>query len=233
MDQYEFIEKMESKHWWFVARTNIFKAIIESYDDEIDGFLDVGCGTGNFISKIEPIADDIYGIDPHVYKVCKADDIIKGTAEQLPFDNNTFDFVSCFDVLGHVENPEEVLNGILRVMKPGAFAIITVPAHPLLYGPSDKEHGRLRRFSKRNLNAIINKRYEVVKASYFNMFLFPIYAVIRFFEKVLNYRFIKDQLPNPKLNKFLFKVFSKEKNMLLQKNLPFGMSYMLVLRKRR
>ena len=52
---FDFIDYEEDKHWWFVARTNILKALIESYDDEIENFLDIGCGTGYFLSKVAPI----------------------------------------------------------------------------------------------------------------------------------------------------------------------------------
>ena len=230
---FNFIDYKESKHWWFVARTNILKSQVEKYNDEIENFLDIGCGTGYFLSKISPIAENIYGVDPHEYKNLKIDNVIEGTVESLPFDNNSFDFVSCLDVLEHVQNPEDGLNSILRVLKPGGFAIITVPACQWLYGPHDKDNDHIRRFNKKDFEAMVNPRFEIMKSTYFNSFLFPIEAPIRFLEKITNTSLTKGETENQFLNKLFFKIFNAEKNWLLNHNLPIGISYMIVLRKRR
>lgn len=230
---FDFIDYEENKHWWFVARTNILKAIIESYNDEIENFLDIGCGTGYFLSKIAPIVENAYGIEPHEYNNSKFENIISGTIENIPFDNNTFDFVSCFDVLEHVENPQEALDGILRVLKPGGFAIITVPACQFLYGPHDKEHDHYRRFSKDYFESLVDPRFEIMKSTYFNTFLFPAEAPIRLLERAINQKVTKDSAPSPLLNKIFFKVFNSEKKWLMNHNFPIGVSYMAVLRKRR
>ena len=230
---FEFIDHKESKHWWFVARTNILKAQVEKYNDEIENFLDIGCGTGYFLSKISPIVENAYGVDPHEYKNLKIDNIISGTVENLPFGNNTFDFVSCLDVLEHVENAEEGLNSILRVLKPGGFAIVTVPACQWLYGPHDKDNEHVKRFNKSEFESMINPRFEIMKSTYFNSFLFPAEAPIRLLERMTNKSISKGETENQFLNKLFFKIFNAEKKWLLKHNLPIGMSYMIILRKRK
>ena len=230
---FDFIDYEETKHWWFVARTNLFKSIIESYNDDIENILDIGCGTGYFLSKIAPIAKNCYGVDPHTYKELKFDNIVNGTAENIPFDNNTFDVVTCFDVLEHVQNPQVAMEGILRVLKPGGFAVISVPANQWMYGPHDKENGHVRRFSKKEFESIVNPRFEIMKSTYFNTILYPVEIIIRLMEKMLNIRLTKDEAPNPKLNNILFKIFNSEKKWLLNHSFPFGISYLVVLRKRR
>ena len=40
-------------------------------------------------------------------------------AEQLPFDNGSFDAVVCTDVLVHVPNPQQVIAELTRVVRPG------------------------------------------------------------------------------------------------------------------
>jgi len=52
---------------------------------------------------------------------------VKMDIHQIPFDNNTFDVVMCNHVLEHVESDEIACKEILRVMKPGAFAILQSP----------------------------------------------------------------------------------------------------------
>lgn len=47
----------------------------------------------------------------------------------MPFEDNTFDFVISEDVLEHIEGYEKALREIFRVLKPGGKHIFTVPLH--------------------------------------------------------------------------------------------------------
>jgi SAM-dependent methyltransferase len=47
--------------------------------------------------------------------------------QNMPFDNNEFDVVICNHVLEHVDDDSLAMKEILRVMRPGAFAILLVP----------------------------------------------------------------------------------------------------------
>jgi len=46
---------------------------------------------------------------------------------EIPLDNDMFDMVMCNHVLEHVEDDHKVMKEILRVLKPGGFAILQVP----------------------------------------------------------------------------------------------------------
>jgi SAM-dependent methyltransferase len=47
--------------------------------------------------------------------------------QQLPFSENEFDVVICNHVLEHVDDDTRAMSEILRVMKPGGYAILMVP----------------------------------------------------------------------------------------------------------
>jgi len=73
--------------------------------------LDIGCGKKRW--------DNWYkcpyiGID--IYKESKADIFARGC--WLPFKDNSFSFVSMFSVIEYIENDEEVLREINRVLEP-------------------------------------------------------------------------------------------------------------------
>lgn len=59
---------------------------------------------------------------------------VLGLAEKLPFTNNSFDFVLSEVVLEHVKDPFECAREMIRVMKPGAELICTVPFLQPLHG---------------------------------------------------------------------------------------------------
>jgi len=46
---------------------------------------------------------------------------------QIPVESNYFDAILCIAVLEHVENPEEVVPELYRVLKPGGHLILEVP----------------------------------------------------------------------------------------------------------
>jgi len=99
------------------------------YSDKI---LDVGCGTG-FVSSLYP-SFDITGVDisdgmleqnPYTWK--------KAPAEQLPFPDDTFDFVVCRSLLHHLDDPRLGLREMFRVLKSGGKWVCYDPNHNFIY----------------------------------------------------------------------------------------------------
>lgn len=52
---------------------------------------------------------------------------IKLDVQQMPFEDNSFDVVMCNHVFEHVPNDKKAMREILRVLKPGGWAIMQVP----------------------------------------------------------------------------------------------------------
>ena len=48
----------------------------------------------------------------------------------IPFEENSFDMILCNHVLEHVTDDRRVMREILRVLRPGGFAILQVPLEP-------------------------------------------------------------------------------------------------------
>jgi SAM-dependent methyltransferase len=65
---------------------------------------------------------------------------IVALGEQLPLRDAFFDLVICTQVLEYVEEPRKVIGEIHRVLKPGGFLLLSVPA---IY-PIDSEYDRWR-----------------------------------------------------------------------------------------
>ncbi len=61
------------------------------------------------------------------YRYSYSKDVEIGDIQQLNFPNESFDFVICNHVLEHVDNDDQAIKEIYRVLKPGGFAILQVP----------------------------------------------------------------------------------------------------------
>lgn len=111
--------------------------------------LDVGCGIGHWGFTLAPFLNKdtkMIGIDPEDTWVEKATARAKekglsekchyqvGTAERLPFDDNSFDMVTCQTVLIHVADVDVALKEMVRVLKPGGLLAVAEPNNiaPLL-----------------------------------------------------------------------------------------------------
>jgi|GEM_PF-2385391 len=94
--------------------------IIYEYKRENVMNLDVGCGTRR--------RGDI-GID--IYRKSQAD--IIADAHYLPLRDTSFDSISAYAVLEHVDDPRKVLSEIHRVCKNGGFVKILVPASSRMF----------------------------------------------------------------------------------------------------
>ncbi|MGB8010147.1 MAG: class I SAM-dependent methyltransferase [Terriglobales bacterium] len=87
--------------------------------------LDVGCGKGAQLGKLEACGCRAIGIDsdPLLVKLCGQRGVhaTLGHAEQLPFEDATFDGVICKSVIPYTA-PAAAFREIARVLKPGAVA---------------------------------------------------------------------------------------------------------------
>lgn len=104
--------------------------------------LDVGCNGGSL--GIHLLAKDCHvnGVDivESLVEKAKRRGIYaqKGSAEDLSaFDNDSFDYVMCGEVLEHLYDPFPAVEEAYRVLKPGGKYIITVP-HPSSFMCDDK-----------------------------------------------------------------------------------------------
>ncbi|MFC1625830.1 class I SAM-dependent methyltransferase [Patescibacteria group bacterium] len=93
--------------------------------------LDVGCGFGEFAGVVFDRVE--IGVDISTSDLEKA---LKGKnygkvrwadARNLPFKNNSFGTVTSVSVMEHIENAEDVVKEVARVLKPGGLFVFSVP----------------------------------------------------------------------------------------------------------
>ncbi|WP_437599498.1 class I SAM-dependent methyltransferase [Sorangium sp. So ce590] len=104
--------------------------------------LDVGCGVGHWgrvLGGVLPRAARITGVDRDPVWVEKAAERAAargeaeryryqvGLAEQLPFEGDTFDLVTCQTVLIHAADPAAMIAEMVRVARPGGLVAAAEP----------------------------------------------------------------------------------------------------------
>jgi ubiquinone/menaquinone biosynthesis C-methylase UbiE len=89
--------------------------------------LEVGCGTGLVLSKIQNFARSATGVDlsPGMLEKAQARqlNVTLGSATELPFEDASFDVTCSFKVLAHVPQIERALSEMARVTRPGGMIL--------------------------------------------------------------------------------------------------------------
>ena len=126
---------------------SIHKYISKGKDFKV---LDAGCSTGELVHFVHEFKkSSVYGID--ISK--KAIEIARkrypkynfkvGSVDDLPYKDDYFDYIICYDILEHVDNPRLVLDEFRRVLAPGGHLIIE-------YETADRYNKGLITFDKKN-----------------------------------------------------------------------------------
>ena len=99
--------------------------------------------------------------------------------------SNSIPAISLFNLLEHLEEPTELLQEVYRVLKPGGFLLVSVPAFQFLWSSEDEDLGNFRRQSKSSLkNLIGGEGLSVLSTRYLLASLVP----LAFLSRTIPYR---------------------------------------------
>ncbi len=110
---------------------HVFKLLNLGREDSI---LDYGCNTGRFLDRArKEYRVNAYGVDINDAAIEKARDQFPEvhfsliTNKSLKFPDHFFDAITMNHVIGHLEDPYQVLIELHRVLKPGGKLLIVTP----------------------------------------------------------------------------------------------------------
>jgi 2-polyprenyl-3-methyl-5-hydroxy-6-metoxy-1,4-benzoquinol methylase len=90
--------------------------------------LDIGAGTGDFLTVARKDNWNVTGIEPNEKAKSIAEKKGVSFADDVKtLDNNSFDVITMWHVLEHVPNLEEYISELKRLIKPNGIIIIAVP----------------------------------------------------------------------------------------------------------
>ena len=138
----------EHAQWWIDGFTNgadpeYVEQIIPLAVEELAGrahVLDLGCGDGQIARALAAQGANVLGVDPTQLHIDVAIErgggpqYLLGGATDIPADDNSFDAVVACLVFEHIDQMDEAMTEVARVLKPrGQFSFFL--NHPLLQTP--------------------------------------------------------------------------------------------------
>ena len=235
---YRDISRYEETNWWYVSRRRILQDMFRRVlgGGTAGSVVDVGCGTGANVSVLRQHAARVVGIDIAPEAVAFArekggyTEVLCGDALALPLPDASVDIVVCMDVLEHVDD-EAAAREIARVLRPGGYAFITVPAFASLWNVNDDYSHHLRRYRSQRLGKIFQQAGCVAeKVYYWNCALVvPVWVMARLYRRgqtpLRNNLSYIPGVANPLL-RWLIRA-----ELVAGTHLPFGVSLCAVVRK--
>jgi SAM-dependent methyltransferase len=232
--------RAEESHWWYRGRRRIvMDAVAQLPRDDRPRILDAGCGSGRNMLELARFGS-VTGTDVSERALELARQRGVGGAElarleQLPFADESFDVITCLDVIEHIPDDVGALRELRRVVAPSGRLLVTVPAYPWLWGRHDDANHHQRRYTQTTLVAAgEGAGWVVERLTHFNALLLPAAAGYRLLERFMPER---GDAPSeldrtPAWANRLLESFLGAEAQLLRRGvrIPFGLSLLAIFR---
>ena len=149
-----------------------YNLVVEKYIQSGDSVLDVGFGLGYGLRIMAKKSRNLSGIEIDKRVVKKGQSLLGDNqkicelkyydGQNIPYDEHSFDVVTCIDVIEHVPDYKNLINEMLRVSKRSVF-ISTPNRRPENTRPDGRPKNRwhLREWSYEEFNAVLGKIFGI------------------------------------------------------------------------
>jgi SAM-dependent methyltransferase len=239
---YEFMFNIEEKFWWYTGMRRITDTLLA---DQLRAnglkILDAGCGTGMNLVHFGNAGHSAFGFDFASEAIARARrrglaNITRASITQIPYLSESFDLAYSFEVIDEVPDIGKALAELNRVLKPGGYLLLRLPAFDWLHSPHDVDIGTLHRFTLKEMREKLETAgFEIESATYANCLLFPIVAIRRLLKR-LGIGGGTDTKPMPAGLQWLDPIFLSMLKIEAEiigrgGSLPFGLSAIVLARK--
>jgi SAM-dependent methyltransferase len=187
-EEYKKLERIDREHWFYHGKRVIVQDWINRYltlaPDDL--FVDAGCGTGTLLVQMSGVCR-VLGLDsakesieiaaPRVEAV--GGRVLQTRLDKVDLPDRCAAVVTLLDVLEHLDDDRAAVEEAKRIVRPGGLIVITVPALKFLWSDWDVVLHHRRRYTRRELLALIDCHgLEVLRCAYFNwLALLPILSI--------------------------------------------------------
>jgi 2-polyprenyl-3-methyl-5-hydroxy-6-metoxy-1,4-benzoquinol methylase len=113
-----------------LAHQAIHDTVVGILEKEPSGaLLDVPAGEGALAERLIAAGFEVSCCDlyPEIFRL-DGINVTRGDLNgDLPFDGQSFDYVTCLEGLEHIENPQQAIREFARVLRPGGSVIVSIP----------------------------------------------------------------------------------------------------------
>jgi SAM-dependent methyltransferase len=151
---------LEASHWWFWGKRLLMRRLLgERLSRGSVRILDIGCGAGANALELSAYGDvtaSDRSLDALAFVRARGlTSVVAAEAPNLPFGDGSFDIVTAYDVVEHVEDDRTFVTELARVLAPGGALAVHVPAWPFLWSRHDEVLEHKRRYTKRGLRELM------------------------------------------------------------------------------
>ena len=227
-------------YWWYRARADLLRTVLEPYVGAPQRLLDVGSADGPSVGWLTAPQKISLDLDPRGLRPPEG---VCGSVLALPFADDSFEVVGAFDVVEHCDPENVALGELRRVLRPGGRLLLSVPAYQWAWSDHDVANGHVRRYTRpRAVSAVAGAGFEVLRATYGFTAVFPAFVAERAVRTVRHRRVpardgepadVVDVPPvGPHLERLLLGLCRWDRRLLARHDLPFGSSVFLAAVKR-
>jgi hypothetical protein len=218
-------------HWYYQVKLSAVQAQVARYGKQSKNILDVGAGSGFFSEQIAKrlppksvICVDPFYSDEQLVELGDLQFLRSAPIEKI----SNADIFLFMDVLEHVKDDSDLLNGYVKHAKEGALFVSTVPAFMSLWSSHDVFLEHFKRYTLAELEELmVSSGLELVHGRYLYGSLFPAAWILR---RVIGKKEAKsDMRPVPHLLNLILKKFLTIEHSIFANRL-FGVSAMVVAR---
>ena len=223
-----------------MSRRRLVHALIRRYGPPSPRILDVGCGTGGTLDALADLGE-VTGLDlsDSALGFCRRRGhtrLVRSRAEAVGMAGDSFDVAVCCDVIEHLDNDQEGLAEVFRLVKPGGIAVITVPAYKWLWSAHDEALSHKRRYEKRELAAALKVHgVQVEKLTFAVSLVLPVVLVFRLLSRLrvrdLGRPHTQTMAVPGWLSSLLLAVSAVDTRVVTRAGFPWGVSLVAVARK--
>lgn len=122
----------EPSYVWRAGQDRRLNMIREAAGDRLKGVVfENGLGLGAYLARLARDAQQAIGLDVELERTIHAHQnipqVVCGVGEKLPFPSDHFDLILSNEVLEHVNNDYQVINEMVRTLKPGGRIVLFCP----------------------------------------------------------------------------------------------------------
>jgi SAM-dependent methyltransferase len=162
--------------------------------------------------------------------------LVRADVVRIPFAADSFDLVTCFDVVQCVPDDRGAVREMARVLQPGGALVATVSAFEFLRGDHSVFTEELHRYTREAaLDLLAGAGLMPERVSYSFASLFPLMFGVRTLQRLVRGRHAPSeqemQIPPAPVNAVLTALVSGEAALARHVRMPFGSSVIILARK--